>query len=144
MQIRVKRLNKEAIIPKYSLDGDAALDLTAINRTYDNSTKSFVFHTGLAVEIPQGHVGLLFPRSSVSKTPLTLANSVGVIDSNYRGEIKVVFKCQNIYTDSYGIYNVGDRVAQLMIVPIPAVELIETEELSDSNRGVDGFGSSGR
>jgi dUTP pyrophosphatase len=97
------------------------------------------YNTGLAIEIPEGHVGLLFPRSSISKTVLSLANSVGVIDSGYRGSIMFKFR----YPEEGMVYDVGDRVGQIIIMPYPTIEFEETEELSSTERGQGGFGSTG-
>ena len=93
----------------------------------------------MSIEIPEGHVGLLFPRSSVYRTEQALANSVGVIDSGYRGEIKLKFTRSSDALE----YNVGDRIGQLLILPYPTIELVEVDGLSMSERGVDGFGSTG-
>jgi len=98
------------------------------------------YGTGIAVEIPPGHVGLIFPRSSIFHTGLILTNSVGVIDSGYRGEIKAVFKAPG----HYDIYRIGERIGQLVIVPIPDVEYEEADELSETERGTGGYGSTGR
>lgn len=92
MKVKIKKLHPEAIIPKYATKGDAGLDMTAVTANIDQSGMFIEYGTGLAVEIPEGYVGLLFPRSSVSKTSLVLANHVGVVDSGYRGEIKFRFK----------------------------------------------------
>lgn len=142
MVIKIKKLVEQAVIPSYSKEGDAGLDLTAVSvNTTDNGDYGFIeYDTGLAVEIPEGYVGLVYPRSSISKTGLILANSIGVIDSNYRGSIKCRFKAIPNST----IYNVGDRIAQLIIQPIPNIEFEVVDELSDTTRGDDGFGSSGK
>jgi dUTP pyrophosphatase len=95
------------------------------------------YDTGIAIEIPQGYVGLLFPRSSVSKTVLTLSNSVGVIDSGYRGSIMFKFR----YPEEGPVYEVGDRVGQIIIMPYPQISFEEVEELSETERGEGGFGS---
>ena len=144
MKVNVKRIHPKAVIPTYSMDGDAAMDLTATSRIerflYDDKQGDYIeYGTGLTIEIPDGHVGLLFPRSSISKMALTLANSVGVIDSNYRGEVKLRFK------DAFKgrNYNIGDRVGQILILPYPKIELTEVDELSDTTRGSGGFGSTG-
>ena len=102
----------------------------------------FTYHTDIAVEIPDGHVGLLFPRSSIYKQDLLLTNSVGVVDSGYRGE--VMFKFKPIAYEVKQHYQVGDRIGQLIIIPYPYIEFVEAEELSDSERGEGGYGSSGR
>jgi dUTP pyrophosphatase len=157
MQVKIKKLHKNAIIPKYAKEGDAGLDLTAVKKDYDSDGNT-VYYTGLSFEIPYGFVGLLFPRSSNSKTGLRLTNSVGVIDSGYRGE--VMFKYRNDGFKSLnpmlknslangeigfsGEYEVGDRVGQLIILPYPKIELIEVDELSETERGSGGYGSSGK
>lgn len=140
MNIKIKKLHENAVIPKYSKPGDAGMDLTAVEvkrDTYGNLSYS----TGLSVEIPEGYVGLLFPRSSISKTDLRLANSVGVIDSGYRGEIILKFILDESHYST--AYNEGDRVGQLIILPYPTVIFEEVDELPDSDRGSGGFGSSG-
>jgi dUTP pyrophosphatase len=96
MKVKIKKLHPEAIIPKYATQGDAGLDMTAVSATIDQSGYFIEYGTGLAVEIPEGYVGLLFARSSISKTSLILSNHVGVVDSGYRGEIKFRFKELNI------------------------------------------------
>lgn len=141
MNIKVKKLNEEAVIPKYSKPGDAALDLTAISKKEEG--KNIVYGTGLAIEIPDNHVGLLFPRSSITNYDLNLGNSVGVIDSGYRGEILFKFKRTDLQIFSKE-YQVGERIGQLLIIPYPKVTLVEVKELSDTVRGVGGYGSSGK
>jgi dUTP pyrophosphatase len=142
MQVRVKRLHKDAVIPAYSKPGDAGMDLTAIAMEKD-SYGNVVYGTGLAIEIPEGYVGLLFPRSSNSKTDLYLTNHVGVIDSGYRGEIMFKFRATPSLLNAK-VYQVGDRVGQLIIIPYPQVTLVESAELSDTERGEGGFGSTGK
>lgn len=141
MKVKFKKLDQAAIIPSYAKEGDAGLDLVAINeKTVDGNGFGYIeYGTGIAVEIPPHHVGLLFPRSSISNTGLIMANSVGVIDSGYRGEIKLRFRW---VADSVK-YKTGERVAQLVIVPCPEVELIQTEEFTNSERGEGGFGHTG-
>ena len=138
MKIRMKKLHPDAVIPRYAKPGDAGMDLTAvwINQEMDLVT----YGTGLAGEIPEGHVGLLFPRSSIYKTKMALTNCVGVIDSGYRGEIMMKFKM----TDNRTMYKVGDRIGQLLIMPYPKVEFVESYQLSDTDRGEGGFGSTGQ
>jgi len=142
MQVRVKKLHKDAVIPAYGKPGDAGMDLTAISIEKD-SYGNVVYGTGLAIEIPEGHVGLLFPRSSNSKTDLYLTNHVGVVDSGYRGEIMFKFRPIDGLLNAK-VFHKGDRVGQLIIIPYPQVTLIESEELSDSERGEGGFGSTGK
>jgi len=144
LPVNVKKINELAHIPSYSKTGDAGLDLTAIS--INAQTEFIEYGTGLAIEIPNGYVGLLFPRSSISKYDLLQCNSVGVIDSNYRGEIKIRFKrTSDLKSPLFDekLYNIGDRVGQLIILPYPQIELVEVQELSDTNRGQNGFGSSG-
>ena len=139
MIIKIKKVHPSAVLPTYAKEGDAAMDLYAteiIRDKYGN----YVYLTGIALEIPMGFVGLLLPRSSVSKTSLGLANSVGVIDSGYRGEI--MLKYRHIGGKN-PFYRTGDRVGQLMIIPHPKVEFIEVDELSITDRGDGGFGSTG-
>ena len=142
MQVRVKKLHDDAVIPAYGKPGDAGLDLTATSIAKD-SFGNVVYGTGLAIEIPIGYVGLIFPRSSNSKTDLYLTNHVGVVDSGYRGEIMFKFRANPSLINAV-IYQVGDRVGQLIIIPYPQIELTESAELSDSERGAGGFGSTGK
>jgi dUTP pyrophosphatase len=139
--VNVKKLHENAVIPSYSKDGDAGMDLT-ITREIENTSFSVSYGFGIAMEIPKGYVGLVFPRSSVRNQDLILSNCVGVIDSGYRGEIQATFKKTN-GLDSIK-YNVGDRGAQIMIVPYPQVKMNEVTELSNSERGEGGFGSTGK
>lgn len=140
MKVRFKRLAASAVIPSYAKPGDAGLDLTAVS-VVSSSGSQISYGTGLAVEIPEGYVGLIFPRSSIRKYELELSNSVGVIDSGYRGEIQFTFNKTN-GLDSKS-YEIGDRIGQLMILPYPMIEIEEAEELTDTVRGEGGFGSSG-
>ena len=140
MQIRFKKITTEAVAPKQGTPGSAGFDLTATSIRFDEDYHVFEYGTGIAVEIPKGYVGLVFPRSSVYKTGLMLSNSVGVIDSDYRGEIRAKF-----YTDVMrGGYKTGDRICQLVIVPIPDVDYIESPDLSETERGTGGYGSTGK
>lgn len=139
MRVRFKKCADNAKTPKYASEDDACLDLFASSLSIDDFG-NLTYDTGIAFEIPKDHVGLVFPRSSVFKKTLILKNSVGVIDSGYRGTIQVKFSSLR---ESNVIYDVGDRVAQIMIIPRPSVELEEVDELSDSTRGTGGFGSTG-
>jgi dUTP pyrophosphatase len=142
MKINIKRLHPDASIPAYSKPGDAGMDLTAISAHQDDHG-NVVYGTGLAIEIPAGFVGLIFPRSSNSKTDLYLTNHVGVIDSGYRGEIMFKFRPKSSLLNAK-VYQIGDRVGQLIIIPYPQVELTETAELTETERGHAGFGSTGK
>ena len=140
MIVNFKRLIIEAKKPKFGKPGDAGADLTATS--LDTSRPGqIVYGTGLAVEIPEGMVGLVFPRSSIRSTTLSMSNSVGVIDSGYRGEIMVTFNITS--TNGAIYYSVGDRIAQLVIVPVPFIQYREVDELSETERGEGGHGSTG-
>jgi dUTP pyrophosphatase len=139
MKVKIKKLHPDAVIPKYAKLGDAGMDLVAISEEWNDTNTMVTYDTGLSMEIPEGYVGLLFPRSSISKTDLILANSVGVIDSGYRGPIMFKFR----YPEEGMVYDVGDRIGQIIIMPYPQVEFEEVEELSTSERGEGGFGSTG-
>lgn len=144
MELKIKRLSEEAILPIRAHKGDAGIDLTCLTITQELNECGqliLVYHTGIAVEIPEGYVGLLFPRSSISNKALTFCNSVGVIDSSYRGE--VVAKMRSTTDVVPAIYKPGERFAQLVIMPIPEFTITETAELSETDRGEDGFGSTG-
>ena len=143
MKVRIKRLNENAVIPSYAKDGDAGMDLVATSIISTTSTQ-ITYGIGLALEIPKGFVGLIFPRSSVRKTRLMLSNCVGVVDSGYRGELQATFNKINNDSVSENDYKVGDRIAQIMIIPHPPIEFDAVDELSDTERGEGGFGSTGK
>lgn len=156
MEIRLKRLSNEAVIPQRMTEGSAGFDMTASSMEYDSILDCYIYHTDIAVEIPKGYVGLTFPRSSNRRTEAYLANSVGVIDSDYRGEIIFCYKLRTsakinkdisaIEREWYGTgapYSKGDRIGQLVIVPIPDVTFKEVSELSNTDRGQGGYGSTG-
>lgn len=138
----IKLIHPNAQIPVYSKFGDGGMDLQATTVSVDEIKNQITYGTGISVEIPIGFVGLVYPRSSIRKTKLTLTNSVGVIDSGYRGEIMATFNYSN--SGSTEIYDVGDRICQLMILPYPKIEFIVTDKLSKSERGDGGFGSTGK
>lgn len=157
MKVKVKKLSENAVLPIKAHATDAGLDLTATSCTVDKDG-NIVYGTGLAFEIPEGYVGLIFPRSSISKKGLVLSNSVGVIDSGYRGEVMAKFKAADsignislleedkaiTYNGLCDIYKVGERIAQLIIMPYPEIEVEETEVLTATDRGDGGYGSTGR
>lgn len=140
VEVKIKKLDPNAVIPSYSKLGDAGMDLT-ITREIENTSSSVSYGFGIAMEIPSGYVGLVFPRSSVRNQDLLLSNCVGVIDSGYRGEIQATFKKTN-GLDSIK-YKVGDRGAQIIVLPYPTVLIKEVDELSSTERGEGGFGSTG-
>lgn len=137
------KLGPNATMPTKANPSDAGFDLTSTGRTKIGNILSY--ETEVYVAIPEGHVGLLFPRSSIYKKDLEMCNSVGVIDAGYRGQIIVKFReiPTNDVISNPKIYNVGDRIAQLVIVPIAQIELKQVEDLDSSDRREGGFGSSG-
>jgi dUTP pyrophosphatase len=138
MKVKIKKIHPNATIPSYAKSGDAGMDL-------GETLGSITYGLGIALEIPEGFVGLVFPRSSIRKTNLQLSNSVGVIDSGYRGELQATFnKIQGIDNVERENYKVGDRVCQIMIIPHPTIEFNEVNELSNTERGEGGFGSTGK
>lgn len=194
LEIKLKKLNKNAIIPEYAHDGDVGMDLTAISVEYDRENDMYIYYTGLAFETDKHYGIFLFPRSSNRKTDAYLCNHVGIVDSAiYRGEIMLCFKNRtslevraeieknryfisrlsyepfttssgdgvmfnwpNIARDAndagnwiydnpmqYAPYKVGERIAQMVVLPYPNVKISEREELSETERGSSGFGSTG-
>ncbi len=139
MQVRFQNGHPDATMPTQGTPGSAGYDMTAVSMERKNGL--IVYDTGIAIEIPAGYVGLVFQRSSVHKTGLSMANSVGVIDCDFRGSISFVFRV------GYGVcspFQVGDRIGQIVFVPVPAVELVEADELSETARGAGGYGSTGK
>jgi len=144
MKVRFKKLVDTAITPSYAKPGDAGQDMTAIGSKIDPENNFIEYFTGIALEVPEGHVGLLFPRSSTSKTDLRLANCVGVVDSGYRGEISFRYKFdKDSFFAKLKRFEDGDRVGQLVIMPYPQIEMEESDELSDTERGEGSYGSTG-
>jgi dUTP pyrophosphatase len=144
MKIKIKKLHPNAVIPKYAKESDAGLDLVATS-IISNTPTQITYGLGIALEIPEGFVGLVFPRSSIRNTDLQLSNSVGVIDSGYRGELQATFNRKRVMAEEGGfLYDIGDRVVQIIIVPHPIIQIIEVDELSESSRGIGGFGSTGK
>lgn len=191
VNVKIKKLVENAVIPTYAKPGDMGMDLVATSVEYDKDMDCYIYHTGLAFEIPTGYGMIIVPRSSNRKTDVYLPNSFGVIDSGYRGEVLISYKnrtskdiselileltnalvdvrndvveiVDNIpdaniaivsnYKDNELIeidwkesapYKVGDRVAQLVVIPYPKVMFEEVEELSASERGTGGHGSTGK
>lgn len=138
MKIKIKKISEKSVIPSYSKEGDAGMDLTITSMEAIDS-EHIKYGFGIAIEIPIGHVGFVFPRSSCYKQRQILSNAVGVIDSGYRGEISAVM----IGTSTHS-YKIGERAAQLIIMPYPKVEFEEVVDLSDTQRGVSGYGSTGK
>lgn len=139
MEIKFKKMAEDVKAPFKANHGDAGYDLYAYAVEWRNDRMQVCYHTGIAVEIPEGYVGLLYMRSSAVHKTCRMANATGVVDSGYRGEITAVFDVIN----PNGIYKEGERCCQLVIMPVPEVEYVEVTELSDSQRGTKGYGSSG-
>jgi dUTP pyrophosphatase len=140
MNVGIKKLLPNASIPQYSKLGDAGMDLV-ITSIISEDISQITYGYGISLEIPDDYVGLVFPRSSVKNFTIILSNCVGVIDSGYRGEIMTTFKKTNPENDI--LYKVGDRGAQIIILPYPKINFVEKEELSETQRGEGGFGSTG-
>lgn len=141
VKVGIKKLVAHAQIPEYATEGSVGMDLVATDYRYDYDKKVHEYGTGIALQLPVNFEAQIRPRSSISKTSLILANSVGTIDTDYTGELIVKFK----EIDDRGMfYEVGDRIAQLIIVPVPKIKLVEIQELSSTERGTGGFGSTGR
>ena len=143
--VKFKKLHPDAKIPSYAKPGDAGMDMTCVEVTYNEEYGYYAYSVGLAVEIPEGYVGLLFPRSSISNYDMILSNHVGMLDSGYRGNISLRMKVfvENDFIEPVQ-YKVGDKVGQLMILPYPTIEAVEADELSETVRGTSGYGSSGK
>lgn len=169
MKVKIKKLHPDAVIPSYAHATYCGMDLTAVSKTFDEYG-NVVYGFGLAFEIPEGYAGFIFPRSSNHKSGLLLTNSVGVIDAGFRGEVTAKFATRSWMTqpeklieriryfikgdysgrlNSFAVFNernydIGDRVAQMVILPYPKVEFVEVDELSDTERGTGGYGSTGK
>ena len=141
MKLKVKKVRENATLPTYATKGSAAFDLTICHREIFMSGTMKVYF-GLAFEIPDGYVGVIAPRSSITNTSFLLANSPCVIDSDYRGEVSAVF--DRVRDNGSIHYRVGERAAQMLIVPIVQCDLEEVEELSQTDRGAGGYGSTGK
>ena len=140
MKIKIKKTRPEAVIPEIATNGSACFDLTACDMDKRHERGVWTYYTGLSMEIPKGYGGYIYPRSSIYKKGVHLSNSVGVIDSDYRGEIIIKFRDAAI---PGAVYATGDRVAQMEIRKVLPVEFEEIEELSETERGEGGHGSSG-
>lgn len=148
MQLKVKKLHPDAILPKYQTAGAACFDLHAVMKEPWTIIDGGVLDipTGLAFEVPEGHVMLIYSRSGHGfKNNVRLSNCVGVIDSDYRGELRVKLTHDGTGANGYTAFRVetGDRIAQAMIIPVQQVQLVEVDELGTTGRGVGGMGSTG-
>ncbi len=142
MKVNYKKLHVNAVEPTYADNGAVGLDMVAVDRKITD--KYVEYDTGIAVEIPEGYYGDVAPRSSISNYDLVLANSIGKIDSSFRNSIKFRFKVIDNGSPNIKMYDVGDRIGQLIILPYPKIELEEVDELSETERGMGGFGSTGK
>jgi dUTP pyrophosphatase len=141
IELAVQRLREDAVVPERAYEGDAGLDLAACDRVELRPGERAVVGTGLAVAIPEGYAGFVQPRSGLAaRHGISVVNAPGLIDAGYRGELRVVL----LNTDRSEPFAVepGMRIAQLVVLAVPALELVETNELPESERGVRGFGSS--
>ena len=138
IDVKIRKIHPDAVIPFRAHATDAGMDVTAISM---EMTEDYVeYDTGLQFQLPEGYAMLIFPRSSNSKKDLLLCNSVGILDAGYTGNLKLRFK---LTTEGYTekIYNPGDKVGQIMIIPYPEINFIETEVFNETERGDGGFGS---
>jgi len=143
MELKVKKLDADAILPHYTTEGAACFDLHALHGGHILGDDSMIFRTGLSFEVPEGYALMIYSRSGHGfKNSARLANCVGVIDSDYRGEVMVKLTTDSIFKNLD--VNQGDRIAQAMLVPVPRVQLVEVAELSETERGAGGFGSTGK
>ena len=141
IELPIRRLRDDAILPQRAYAGDAGLDLAACERHELGPGERAIVPTGLAVAIPEGYAGFVQPRSGLaSRHGITIVNTPGLVDSGYRGELRVVLL--NTDPTEPFVVEAGMRIAQLVVLPVPEIELLEVEELPESERGVRGFGSS--
>jgi dUTP pyrophosphatase len=141
IELPIQRLRENAVVPARAYSGDAGLDLAACEQVELGPGERALVGTGLAVAIPEGYAGFVQPRSGLAaRHGLTVVNSPGLVDSGYRGELRVVLL--NTDTSEAFVVEPGMRIAQLVVLPIPELELVEVDELPASERGVRGFGSS--
>lgn len=139
-EIKFKKLDTRAVTPTKGTAGAAGYDLTAISREYDSNLGIYIYDTGLGFEIPEGWTGYIYPRSSIAKMGMRLTNCVGIIDSDYRGPVMFKFDEKRPGTP----YEIGDKIGQIIFRKEDATKLVETDELSETDRGSGGFGSTGR
>jgi dUTP pyrophosphatase len=141
IELRIKKLRADAVVPARAYEGDAGLDLAACERVELAPGERALVPTGLAVAIPDGYAGFVQPRSGLAaRHGITIVNTPGLVDSGYRGELKVIL----LNTDPAEpfVVEAGMRIAQLVVLPVPGIEPVEVDELPASERGVRGFGSS--
>lgn len=143
--MKVKLLAENAVLPQKAHESDAGYDLVATSKVVDREKRQITYGFGLAIQLPKGSVGLIFPRSSVRKTDLALSNCVGVLDENFQGEIQATFTMLNedVPTKSKNHYKVGERIAQLVVVDLKQMEVTQVEDFDEVSERSGGFGSSG-
>ncbi len=139
MTLKIKKLDKEATLPKYAKQGDAGLDLFSNENLTLEPNQRILVSTGIAMQIPEGYVGLVWDKSGIA-TKFGIKTMAGVVDSGYRGEVKIAL--HNLSKETFQIEK-GMKIAQMLIQPVESKEIIEVEELEDSERGKGGFGSTG-
>jgi len=135
MIVKIKKEHEDFVMPLYAKEGDAGMDLTAVSM--ETSGKFIEYNLGFSLELPKNYVALIFPRSSISNKVMYLTNSVGIIDSGFRGNITVRFR-RNM--PGVELYDIGDKVAQMIIIPYPNIELELVDKLSTTERGKGGYG----
>lgn len=147
MDVKIVKHEMYKQVPAYAKKGDAGIDLMAVN-VIEETSEQIIYNTGISIEIPVGYVGLILPRSSIRKKKLIMSNSIGVIDSGYRGEIQVTFYKTSAYFDELSRiesqYSIGERICQLLILPYPQINLIPVKSLPKTERGNSGHGSTGK
>ncbi len=142
LSVSIKRLDPSVELPSYAYEGDAGLDLRANEDVVIEPYQRVLISTGLAIAIPDGYAGFVQPRSGMAlKQGLSIANTPGLIDAHYRGELKVI--AVNLDSENAIHIERGERIAQLVIQKVPVVHLVEVDELDETDRGCGGFGSSG-
>lgn len=142
VRVPIKILSRDAQIPHMAYNGDAGVDLRSVERIVLKPQERAMVATGLAIALPEGYAGFILPRSGLAaKHGISIVNTPGLIDSNYRGELKVILL--NTDPDNSFTIEIGDRIAQLIVMPVPTINFEQVEELTESQRGESGFGSSG-
>lgn len=142
VHVSIKILSRDAQIPHMAYNGDAGVDLRSVERIVLEPQERAMVATGLAIALPEGYAGFVLPRSGLAaKHGISIVNAPGLIDSNYRGELKVILL--NTDPDISFTIEIGDRIAQLIVMPVPTINFEQVEELTESQRGESGFGSSG-
>ena len=142
VRVPIKILSRDAQIPHKAYNGDAGVDLRSVEHIVLKPQEHAMVATGLAIALPEGYAGFVLPRSGLAaKHGISIVNAPGLIDSNYRGELKVILL--NTDPDNSFTIEIGDRIAQLIVMPVPTINFEQVEELTESQRGESGFGSSG-